>query len=86
MLKLTEEYINSLIVKEESHKIGEKTTIVLLILKNGFEIIGSSACVDPKAYSHEIGTLCARERAVHKIWELEGYAAQNLLASSIKND
>lgn len=75
-MKLTEKRILSCIKDEQVMKVGNKTTLVLLILENGFEIIGTSACVNPAEYDHEIGRSLARKRAIDKIWELEGYRAQ----------
>lgn len=76
MNKVTLEYIESQIVSQEDWKIGLKTTIILLTLKNGFEVIGKSGCVDPANYNHEIGVKIARERAIDQLWFLEGYALQ----------
>lgn len=75
-MKLTEEYIESQIERTEAVKVGQKTTVVVLTLKNGFEVIGTSACIDPAEYNMEVGTTYARKRAVEKVWELEGYLAQ----------
>lgn len=77
--KCTLEDIEGAIVKEESFKLGLKTTVVLLTLKNGFEVIGKSGCVDPSNYDHELGVKYARERALNEVWMLEGYALQNKL-------
>lgn len=71
---ITEEKIESQIVKEEFVRIGEKTTICLLTLRNGFEIVGTSACVDPKNFDEEKGRYWARKEAFEQIWKLEGYA------------
>lgn len=77
---ITTEDIEKVILKENDAKLGEKTTVVVLTLKNGFEVVGTSACVDPTNYDHEIGKKYARQRAVDKIWELEGYRLQNQLS------
>lgn len=81
-MKLTEEDILNVIVKEEDYKAGQKTTVVCITLKNGFEVIGTSACVDPSNYDHEVGVGLARKRALDKVWELEGYLLQSLLGQS----
>jgi hypothetical protein len=39
----------------------------VLTLKNGFEVIGSSACVNPEDYDFEIGKKYAREQAITKL-------------------
>jgi hypothetical protein len=73
---VTEEMINAAIMAEHDYKVGEKTTIVVLFLRNGFEVVGTSACVNPAGYDHETGKKYARERAITKVWELEGYRLQ----------
>ena len=74
--KLTPEDIEKAIVKEEYIKVGTKTTIAVLTLKNGFEVVGKSGCVDPANYDHKIGSKVAREKAVDQVWLLEGYRLQ----------
>lgn len=76
---LTEADIEDTIADESVQKVGQKTTVVVLTLKNGFEVIGSSACVDPNNYNEEIGKQYARKRAIDKVWELEGYSLQKTL-------
>lgn len=52
------------------NKMGEKTTVVLLKLHNGFEVVGTSACVDPKDFDKAIGEHLAVVDALNK---LDGY-------------
>ena len=54
------------------------TTICQLFIKNGYVVIGTSACVDPKNYNQAVGEKFAFENAIDKLWPLEGY----LLAES----
>ena len=72
---LTEDSIESLIRQStiETCKMGQKTTVVMLQMPNGFEIVGSSACADPADYNHELGKTLALNRIRDKIWELEAY-------------
>ena len=77
MATCTQEIIDASIAAELDYKLGEKTTVVLLQLVNGFEVVGTSACVDPANYDHEVGKKYARERAITKVWELEGYKLQD---------
>ena len=72
----TEEQIEAAIVKEEYVTLGVKTTCCVLTLKNGFEVVGTSACVDPENFDMEVGKPYARKRAIDKVWELEGYKLQ----------
>ena len=75
---ITLEDIQEQIEKTEVMTIGKKTTVVLITLKNGFEVVGSSACVDAAQYSQEIGQKFAMQRAIDKIWEVEGYHLQKM--------
>lgn len=76
---ITKEKIDAVIASEEYVPIGKKTIICCLTLVNGFEIIGVSACVDPKNFDPETGKYWARREAIDQIWKLEGY----LLASKL---
>ena len=60
-------------------KLGLLTFCVLL-LQNGFTVVGQSACADPANYNKEIGERIAREDAVRKIWPLMRYALMNEMA------
>ena len=58
--------VEAFIDQVEVMKLGERTAVVRCILKNGFELVESSACVDPRNYSEEIG----------RIWNLLGFLLQ----------
>lgn len=79
---VTQEIVDSQIAKEEVIEHGNKTTICIFHLKNGFIIVESSSCVDPANYNREIGIEICRERAKNKIWELEGYKLQSQVKES----
>lgn len=49
-------------------------TLCIITLRNGFNVVGESACVDPTNYNKEIGDTIAYNNARNKIWLLEGYA------------
>ena len=55
-------------------------TICVLTLKNGFTIVGKSACASPENYDAEIGAKIAREDARRQIWALEGYLLRSKLS------
>lgn len=48
-------------------------TICVLVLRNGFTVVGKSACVDPLAYDENLGRSLAREDAIKQIWPLLGF-------------
>jgi hypothetical protein len=57
-------------------KLGAKTTVCLLTVKNGFEIVGTSACVDPADFNEEIGNHFALVDALSKLDGFVGFARQ----------
>ena len=75
--KLTRKMVDEAIQGEDYRKMGEKTTVCLLTLRNGFEVVGSSACVDPANFDYMWGKRLAREDAMRKVWTLEGYLLQD---------
>lgn len=83
MTKVTLEEVEAAIAKEEYIHIGRKTSIYLLTLKNGFEVVGISGCIDPKEYDSELGKKYAREKAIDKVWELLGFEKQPTVAEAI---
>ena len=74
------EHIEGLVGDCQFHKLGKKTTVCLLTMNNGFEIVGTSGVVDAAKYDAEIGNKIAKENAIKKVWEIEGYRLQCLLA------
>lgn len=55
-------------------------TICVLVLKSGFTVTGESACASPENFDAEIGRKIARENAVSKIWQMEGYLLKQKLS------
>lgn len=56
-------------------------TICVLTLRNGYVIVGYSACASPENFDADIGRKVARQNAVQQIWPLLGYALKDRLAS-----
>lgn len=56
-------------------------TLCVLVLKNGFSIVGKSAPADPGNFDAEAGRKFAREDAVRQIWPFEGYLLRERLAA-----
>ncbi len=61
--------LDKYIEKIEYFHIGNKTTVCLLILNNGFEIAATSACLNDVAYKEEVGQSVAKELALQKLYE-----------------
>lgn len=56
-------------------------TIAVVILENGYVLIGKSAPADPENFNAELGKKFAREDAIRQMWPLEGYALRERLAA-----
>lgn len=70
--KMVDEFISY----TETQTMGDRTTVVRCVLRNGFEIVESSSCVDPKNYSEEMGRDICMGKIKDKIWELLGFLLQ----------
>lgn len=60
-------------------KLSPTLTICFIRLKNGFVVTGESACADPGKFDRQVGRSLARDRAMAKIWDLEGYMLREKL-------
>jgi hypothetical protein len=90
--RLNPQHINDQIVAEYSGRASELfkdcpgaeqlscLTICVVRLKNGYLLVGESACASPENYDPEIGHKIARDNARNKIWALEGYLLRSKLA------
>jgi hypothetical protein len=81
--RVTVERLEEVIDKEQYHVFPDTTlTACLLTLKNGFTVLGESACASPENFNEELGRKYARENAKQKIWQLEGYLLREKLSES----
>jgi len=72
--------IEATIASESYHVFKDSClTVCQLTLKNGFNTIGTSACVSPVNFNFELGEKIARRNAVAEIWALEGYLLKERL-------
>lgn len=75
-VSIGQKMVDNFILSEETKTWGDRTTIVRCVLKNGFEIVESSSCVDSKNYSQEIGKEICMSKIRDKIWGLLGFLLQ----------
>lgn len=61
-------------------------TFCVLVMRNGFTVVGTNACVSPENFNAEIGRKIARENAVREIWPLLGYELKSRLAQPVLTD
>ena len=57
----------------------ERVTICVLTLRNGYTIVGTSACASPENFDATIGRKIARQNATQQIWPLLGYVLRSVL-------
>ena len=92
--RLTPDYIDSVIACEYVGRASDQfagapmvdamkcLTICVLVLQNGFTVVGKSACASPENFDAELGAKIAKEDARRQIWALEGYALRNRLKAA----
>lgn len=78
--KVSEKEVYESIVFEQYQHMGAKTVVCLLILNSGFEVVGTSAPVDPDTFDFAIGKTEAKKKAVDEVWKYLGSIVQNNMA------
>lgn len=73
---VTQKMVDKFIADCQMTKMGDKTTVVVCTLVNGFVVTESSSCVDPANYDQELGRKLCVERIKTKVWELLGFLLQ----------
>jgi len=56
-------------------------TICVIVVANGFSLIGKSAPTDPENFDMELGKKFAYEDAIRQMWPLEAYALRERMTS-----
>jgi len=62
------------------HPLG-LLTICILVMKNGFTVIGKSAPASPENFNAELGRKFAHEDCVRQLWPLMGFALRDRLSA-----
>lgn len=57
-------------------------TICIVVMRNGFTVIGKSAPASPQNFNKELGRKLAYEDAVRQLWPLMGFALRDRLAAA----
>ena len=73
---ISQKMVDDFIAEVHVTTLGEKTTVVRVVLVNGFEIVEASSCVSPENYSEEMGKEICLERIKGKVWMLLGFLLQ----------
>lgn len=61
-------------------------SICLLVMDNGFTVIGKSAPASPANFDPELGHRFAYEDAIRQLWPLMGYALRDRLTNDADRD
>ena len=76
--KLTQNDIDRMVDASEVHvqTLGEKTTLVRVVLPTGFELVETAAFVNPADYSEEYGAQICMKKIKDSLWFLMGFTLQ----------
>jgi hypothetical protein len=56
-------------------------SVCLMVMKNGFTVVGKSAPASPENFNLELGQKLAREDCIRQMWPLMGFALRDRLAA-----
>lgn len=73
---ISQQMVDDFIKETEVITMGDKTTVVRAVLRNGFEIVESSACVSAENYDEAYGAEICMEHIKNKVWMLLGFLLQ----------
>jgi hypothetical protein len=65
-----------------AHEALKMLTVCILVMKNGFVLIGKSAPASPENFDREKGERFSYEDAVRQLWPLMGFALRDKLAEA----
>ena len=73
---ISQQMVDTFIASTEVQTLGEKCTVVRAVLRNGFEIVESSACVSKENYDEALGAEICMKKIKDKVWFLLGFLLQ----------
>ena len=73
---ISQQMVDDFIARVHVQTMGDKTTVVRAVLRNGFEIVESSACVSKENYSEKMGAEICMNKIKNKVWMLLGFLLQ----------
>jgi hypothetical protein len=56
-------------------------SVCLVVMRNGFTVVGKSAPASPENFNAELGKKLAYEDAIRQLWPLMGFALRDKLAA-----
>ena len=83
--RLTPDHIDDVILAKYFHVFKDsQLTVCCLTLRNGFAVVGESACASPENFNAELGQKIAYKNAKDKIWASERYLINQKLSEVSK--
>ena len=76
MPSISQQMVDDFIAQVYVQTMGDKTTVVRAVLRNGFEIVESSACVSKENYDEKLGAEICMKKIKDKVWMLLGFLLQ----------
>ncbi|GLS44398.1 Gp49 family protein [Methylobacterium brachythecii] len=80
--RITFDGIKAAIADVEYFRAKDTLTICIITMRNGFHVLGKSACASPENYDQAVGERYAYDDAFRQIWALEAYALKNTLSAA----
>ena len=77
---ISQKMVQDFIASAETIIMGDKTTVVRAVLRNGFEIVESSSCVSKENYDVELGKKICMKKIEDKVWMLLGFLLQTAVS------
>lgn len=77
---ISQKMVDDFIAQVYVETMGEKTTVVRAVLRNGFEIVEASACVSKENYDEKLGAEICMKKIKDKVWMLLGFLLQTAVS------
>ena len=73
---ISQAMVDDFIMSKDVITIGNKTTVVHVVCRNGFEFVESSSCVSAENYNETLGAEICMTKIKDKIWSYLGFLLQ----------
>lgn len=83
---ISQEMVDDFIATTDVITMGDKCTVVRATLRNGFEIVESSACVSAENYDEKLGEEICMGKIKDKVWFLLGFLLQTAVHGVAKGN
>lgn len=71
--------LDKYIERVQFQRFGKKTTVCFMTAYNGFEIVGTSSCVDPFMFNQQLGEQYALEEGLEQLGEHIAFIQHNII-------